>query len=71
VAPEVWSSGFGVLTETLIQLLVIPKVRSHQTFPEPTMLGNREVEQLVDDYVVAKLAIHRNKFIVEAECSGR
>lgn len=43
---------------------------SHEAFPEFAVIRDREVEQFVDDDIVAEGTGHGNEFVVEAEGSG-
>ncbi len=45
--------------------LIFSKMRTHQAFPEFAMIGNEEVQQLVDNHVIPKLLIETEQFVVE------
>lgn len=59
------------LFEFVLVFLVVPAMRHHQTFPELAVAWNREVQQLMNDHVVAKRALQAEQLIIEAQRSRR
>ena len=47
-------------------------MRTHQHLPEPAVIRHGEMEQFVDDDIVAELRVHAEEFIIEAQraCRG-
>lgn len=44
---------------------------AHQAFPKLAVVGHREVQQFMDDDVIAEIARHVQQFVVETQGSGR
>ena len=49
------------------EVLIIAKMRPHQRFPQFAVVRHGEMEQLMDDDVIAKLRVHAEQLIVEAQ----
>jgi hypothetical protein len=53
------ASGF----QALLDFFPISQMSPHQCFPELAVIGDREMEQFVDDDVIAELRIHVEQFV--------
>ena len=53
------------MLQPCFELLVLPKMRTHQTFPQLAMVGHREVQQFMDDNVISEVTRHAQQFVVE------
>ena len=57
-------------SQLFLVFLVGSEVCPHEAFPELAVIGDREMEQFVDDHIIPESAGHGNEFVVEAEGSG-
>lgn len=57
-------------SQLFLVFLVGSEVCPHEALPELAVIGDREMEQFVDDDIVAEGMGHGNEFVVEAEGSG-
>ena len=57
----------GDAFELLLRLFPITQMSTHQTLPEPPVVGNAEVEQFMDDHVVPKGTVEVEQVDAEVE----